>query len=105
KNVANEYVSAGNFQANVNFASGATISIPSLDGRAYAGSVTRTPSQNELTGTLTGTGGANMAINGAFFRGTTDPVKDVAGRFSVTASPVGSNFNYIGAGIFAGSRP
>ena len=41
---------------------------------------------NELTGTLTGTGGGNMQINGAFFRGATDPVKDVAGRFSVTAS-------------------
>ena len=59
---------------------------------------------NELTGTLTGTGGGNMQINGAFFRGATDPVKDVAGRFSVTASPSGPNFNYIGAGIFAGSR-
>ena len=97
-------MAAGNFQANVNFASGATISIPSLDGRAYSGSVTRTPAVNELTGTLTGTGGANMAINGAFFRGATDPVRDVAGRFSVTANPVGTNFNYIGAGIFAGSR-
>src|SRR5262249_28268157 len=64
----NEYVAAGNFQANVTFASVATISIPSLDGRAYSGPVARTPSQNELTGTLTGTGGANMAINGAFFR-------------------------------------
>jgi hypothetical protein len=104
KDVNTEYVAAGNFQANVNFASGATISIPSLDGRAYSGSVTRTPTLNELTGTLTGTGGANMAINGAFFRGATDPVKDVAGRFSVTANPVGPNFNYIGAGIFAGSR-
>jgi FecR-like protein len=100
----NEYVAAGNFQANVNFASGATISIPSLDGRAYSGSVVRTPGQNELTGALIGTGGANMAINGAFFRGATDPVKDVAGRFSVTANPVGPNFNYVGAGIFAGSR-
>jgi hypothetical protein len=104
KNANDEYVAAGNFQANVNFASGATISIPSLDGRAYSGSVTRTPAVNELTGTLTGTGGANMAINGAFFRGATDPVRDVAGRFSVTANPVGPNFNYIGAGIFAGSR-
>ncbi len=97
-------MAAGNFQANVNFASGATISVPSLDGRAYAGSITRTPGVNELTGTLTGTGGGNMQINGAFFRGATDPVKDVAGRFSVTASPSGPNFNYIGAGIFAGSR-
>ena len=35
KNANDEYVAAGNFQANVNFASGATISIPSLDGRAY----------------------------------------------------------------------
>jgi hypothetical protein len=104
KNANDEYVAAGNFQANVNFASGATISIPSLDGRAYSGSVTRAPALNELTGTLTGTGGANMAINGAFFRGATDPVRDVAGRFSVTANPVGPNFNYIGAGIFAGSR-
>ena len=43
---------------------------------------------NELTGTLTGTGGGNMQINGAFFAAPTDPVKDVAGRFSVTASPV-----------------
>jgi hypothetical protein len=103
KNVSDEYVAAGNFQANVNFAAGATVSIPSLDGRAYSGSVARTPGQNELTGILTGTGGANMAINGAFFRGATDPVKDVAGRFSVTASPVGA-FNYIGAGVFAGSR-
>ena len=100
----NEYVAAGNFQANVNFASGATISIPSLDGRAYSGSVTRTVGQNELTGTLTSPSGANMAINGAFFRGATDPVKDVAGRFSVTPNPAGPNFNYVGAGIFAGSR-
>jgi hypothetical protein len=99
-----EYVAAGNFQANVNFASGATLSIPSLDGRAYSGSVTRTPGVNELTGTLTGTGAANMAINGAFFRGATDPVRDLAGRFSVTASPVGPGYSYIGAGIFAGSR-
>jgi hypothetical protein len=104
KNLNNEYVAAGNFQANVNFASGATVSIPSLDGRAYAGNITRFPGTNELVGTLTGTGGANMALNGAFFRGATDPVKDVAGRFSVTGSPIGPNFNYIGAGIFAGSR-
>src|SRR5262245_32543839 len=102
--LSNQYVAAGNFQANVDFGSGATLSIPSLDGRAYSGSVSRTPGQNELAGTLTGTGGANMAINGAFFRGATDPVKDVAGRFSVTANPSGSTFNYIGAGIFAGSR-
>jgi hypothetical protein len=99
-----EYVAAGNFQANVNFASGATVSIPSLDGRSYWGSVTRTPGLNELTGSLAGAGGANMAINGAFFRGATDPVRDLAGRFSVTANPVGPGFNYIGAGIFAGSR-
>ena len=104
KSANDEYVAAGNFQANVNFASGATISIPSLDGRAYAGSVTRTPALNELTGTLAGTGGASMAINGAFFRGATDPVKDVAGRFSVTGNPVGPAYSYIGAGIFAGSR-
>ena len=104
KNGNNEYVAAGNFQANVNFASGATVSIPSLDGRAYSGSIARIPETNQLIGTLTDTGGANMAINGAFFRGATDPVKDVAGRFSVTASPVGASFNYIGAGVFAGSR-
>ncbi|HEU0062917.1 MAG TPA: FecR family protein [Hyphomicrobiaceae bacterium] len=101
---SDEYVAAGNFQANVNFASGATVSIPSLDGRTYAGSVTRTPGLNELAGTLSGTGGASMAINGAFFRGASDPVKDVAGRFSVTGNPVGPGFGYIGAGIFAGSR-
>jgi hypothetical protein len=59
---------------------------------------------NELTGSLAGAGGANMAINGAFFRGATDPVRDLAGRFSVTANPVGAGFSYIGAGIFAGSR-
>ena len=104
KSGSDEYVAAGNFQANVNFASGATLSIPSLDGRAYSGSVMRTPGLNELTGTLTGTGGANMAINGAFFRGATDPVRDLAGRFSVTANPIGPGYNYIGAGIFAGSR-
>jgi hypothetical protein len=104
KNGNDEYVAAGNFQANVSFASGATVSIPSLDGRAYSGSVTRTPGLNELTGTLTGTGGANMVVNGAFFRGVADPVRDLAGRFSVTAHPVGPNFSYIGAGIFAGSR-
>jgi hypothetical protein len=104
KTGSSEYLAAGNFQANVNFASGATISIPSLDGRAYSGSVTRTPGLNELAGTLSGTGGANMAINGAFFRGANDPVRDVAGRFSVTANPIGPVYNYIGAGIFAGSR-
>lgn len=89
---------AGNFSATVNFATGSgSMSVPNLDGRAYSGNFSQY--SNAFGGSLAGTSGANMNIVGTFFRGSTSPVQDIGGGFSVTGPS-----NYLGGGIFAGSK-
>ncbi|HXF55166.1 MAG TPA: FecR domain-containing protein [Hyphomicrobiaceae bacterium] len=119
KNGVNEYLAAGNFSYSADFGNPAasTMSVPNLDGVAYSGNVPFNRSTNSISGSISGYnvnpygplqhGSATMALDGAFFRGKTDPIKDVAGRFTVTGNPVNypaGNFRYIGGGIFAGSR-
>jgi hypothetical protein len=110
----NEYLSGSNFSYTANFGAPATssMSVTDLDGVSYAGALPFVRATNTISGSITGTnigagpltGSAAMNIEGAFFKGKTDPIKDVAGRFHITGNPSGPNFNYIGAGIFAGSR-
>jgi hypothetical protein len=114
KNSASEYLAGSNFSYSANFGSPAasTMSVTDLDGVTYAGTLPFVRATNTISGSISGTnigvgpltGSATMDLNGAFFKGKTDPIKDVAGRFHITGNPSGPNFNYIGAGIFAGSR-
>jgi hypothetical protein len=114
KNGANEYLSGSNFSYSANFGAPATssMSVTDLDGVTYAGTLPFVRATNTISGSITGTnigvgpltGSATMNLEGAFFKGKTDPIKDVAGRFHITGNPSGPNFNYIGGGIFAGSR-
>jgi hypothetical protein len=93
------------------------MSVADLDGVTYHGTVPFNRATNSIQGSISGYnvgyhgplhyGSATMALDGAFFQGKTDPIKDVAGRFTVTGNPVyypAGNFRYIGGGIFAGSR-
>jgi hypothetical protein len=89
------------------------MSVTDLDGVAYAGNVPFNRTTNTISGAITGTnvtpygpltGSATMSLDGAFFKGKTDPIKDVAGSFHVKGNPVGMEHKYIAGGIFAGSR-
>jgi hypothetical protein len=114
-----EYFSGSNFSytANFGYPSGSSMSVADLDGVTYHGTVPFNRATNSIQGSISGYnvgyhgplhyGSATMALDGAFFQGKTDPIKDVAGRFTVTGNPVyypAGNFRYIGGGIFAGSR-
>lgn len=123
-----EYIAASGFQYVANFGNPAasTMTVSSFDGVSYGGTVPfdRTRNTNAyvsnseilaaIDGIIPRTGGAalsgaTMEIGGMFFKGKTDPVKDVAGGFGVRANPVttsaGTNHNYIAAGVWAGSKP
>jgi hypothetical protein len=114
-----EYLAGSNFSYTANFGNPAasSMSVADLDGVTYAGNLAFVRATNTIAGSITGTnvypkgplwGSATMNLDGAFFKGKTDPIKDVAGRFFVTGNPTyypAGNFRYIGAGIFAGSRP
>jgi hypothetical protein len=119
KNGANEYLAGSNFsyKANFGYPAGSSMSVADLDGVTYHGTVPFNRATNSIQGSISGYnvnpygplhyGSATMALNGAFFQGKTDPIKDVAGRFTVTGNPAyypAGNFRYIGGGIFAGSR-
>ena len=122
-----EYIAASGFQYNANFGNPAasTMSVNSFDGVSYGGTLPFDRNRNTnayianpsipaaIEGTIPRTGGAaltsaTMEVGGMFFKGVTDPVKDVAGGFSVRANPVTSQtstqHNYIAAGAWAGSR-
>lgn len=125
--VSAEYISAGGFQYNANFANPAlsTMTVNGFDSANYSGTVGFNRSANvassagpsAISGSLaqvgvanTGSGvlsGATMSVNGAFYRGISDPAKDVAGNFQVKGLPSIStpgNYNYVAGGIWAGSR-
>jgi hypothetical protein len=118
KNGANEYLSGSNFSYKADFGapSSSAMSVSNLDGVKYSGTVPFYRSSNSIHGSIAGTnvgyhgplyGPATMQLDGSFFKGKTDPIKDVAGRFTVTGNPTyypSGNFRYIGGGIFAGSR-
>ncbi len=110
-----EYLTAAGFQYQANFGNPgvSTMSVTNLDGANFGGTVGFNRPLNQIQGSMTQTGGpplvgAQMDVKGAFFRGATDPVKDVAGNWTLKANPVstpaGLNHNLVGAGIFAGSR-
>ena len=115
-----EYTNAAAFQYSANFGNpnASTMTVTNFDGVNYGGTVgfnraANTAGQSSIAGQIPRTGGtaltgATMNVNGAFFQGRTDPVRDVAGGFTVRANPVtaaaGTNHNYIASGIFAGSR-
>ena len=118
RNIAagNEYLAGSNFSYSANFGAPAasSMSVTNLDGVSYSGNLPFVRATNTIAGSIAGTnvnpytgpltGSATMNLEGAFFKGKTDPIKDVAGRFHITGNPVGMEHKYIGAGIFAGSR-
>ncbi len=115
RNMGNEYLAGSNFSYSANFGSPAasTMSVTDLDGVAYAGNLPFNRATNTISGAITGTnvtpygplsGSATMSLDGAFFKGKTDPIKDVAGSFHIKGNPVGMEHKYIAGGIFAGSR-
>jgi hypothetical protein len=93
------YSAVGNFTQTWNFGSDSgTVSIANFDGLAtLTGSVT-SANRRELTGALTNGAGVTGNIAASFFRGTSDPVKNVGGNFNLTGT------NYQAGGIVAGQR-
>jgi|GEM_PF-3555564 len=93
------YSAAGSFTQTWNFGSDSgTVSISNFDGLAtLTGSVT-SANRRELTGSLSNGAGVTGNIAASFFRGTTDPVKNVGGNFNLTGT------NYQAGGIVAGQR-
>lgn len=93
------YSAVGNFTQTWNFGSDSgTVSIANFDGLAtLTGSVT-SANRRELTGALTNGAGVTGNVAASFFRGTSDPVKNVGGNFNLTGT------NYQAGGIVAGQR-
>jgi hypothetical protein len=93
------YSAAGNYQQTWNFGTDSgNVSISNFDGLAtITGSVTA-GNRREFVGTLSNGAGVTGNINGSFFRGTSDPVKNVGGNFSLTGT------NYQAGGIVVGQR-
>jgi hypothetical protein len=101
-NVANsgsQYTAASNFTNTVNFgAQTGAVTVPGFDGATYAGVVSFGPDPRNFNGSLAGTLGRTMAMNGSFFRGVSSPVGEMGGSVSVTGP------SYLASGIFIGKQ-
>ncbi|MDB5591084.1 FecR domain-containing protein [Enterovirga sp.] len=96
RNGSSEYLAASNFTNTVDFGNRTgVVSIPGLDGRSYAGTVTA-GGGNFIGGTIASSvPGSSMALNGQFFRGASGPAGEMGGTLSIGGTP-----GYAGAGIF-----
>lgn len=102
RNGSSEYLAAGNFQNTVNFGNQTgAVTIPSLDGRSYSGTVAAGGGGNIIAGTLASSvPGSSMTLNGQFFRGASGPAGEMGGTLTVGGTP-----GYSAAGIFNASGP
>lgn len=82
-----------------------TAAIVGVMGQSFGGSVTAAAAQpgNHYGGTLTGTRDGGGTIDGAFFRGGSDPVAATAGRFAVSGTTAAGN-PALAVGIVAGRQ-
>lgn len=104
RTAGNEYVAASNMTNAVNFATRSiAASIPSLDGRAYTGTLSIPTNSAATVGTLTGTGGVSMSVMGQFYGSVAGAApRELGGALTING---GANVpNYGGAGIFATRR-
>jgi trimeric autotransporter adhesin len=92
------YTTGGSYSQTWNFASDSgTATISNFDGLGNITATLSSANKREFTGSLAGTGiTGNLA--GSFFRGSTDPVKNVGGNFNISGT------NYQAGGIVAGQR-
>ncbi len=100
RNQFDQYIAAGSFQKNWNFATrSGTMSISNFDRGNYTAQSTPVANPGQFAYTGTGTNGA-LTVNGAFFASPTDPVKGVGGQFLI-----GNTANaYRASGVIVGQR-
>jgi hypothetical protein len=100
KNGALNYVAAGGFQKNWDFASrSGTITVSNFDGGNYTARSSPVANPGNFAYSGTGTRGA-ITVNGSFFASPTDPVKGVGGQFLINQT----GNSYRASGIVIGQR-
>jgi hypothetical protein len=105
-NNGSQYVAAGTFSNNVNFATRTgQVQVGGLDATTYNGTVNLQPGSALFGGSLgSGASNRNMSMGGQFFQGGPTNTTPLYGEMGGTISISGPN-NYIGSGIFAGRKP
>jgi hypothetical protein len=100
------YLAAGTFQNIVNFgARTGAVTIGSLDGATYTGTVNLTPATTQFGGAITGPNslGRTATLAGSFFQGgptnTTPAYGEMGGSLTLTGT------GYLGSGIFVARKP
>jgi hypothetical protein len=90
----------GSYQNVWNFASRTGTVTANFDGAAFNGNTAMIGNSARFNtpAAITGTGGRNLTLDGAFFTSPSDPAKYQAGSFAVKGS------NYTAGGVFAGQR-
>jgi hypothetical protein len=102
KSSGREYVAAGNFSNEVNFATGVgAVRVSGLDGRTYAGSVDHLRGSGYFVGSLDSSSAGNpvMDVIGQFYDGPAGRAHEMGGGVRINGGP-----SYIGAGTFAAAR-
>ena len=105
-NNASQYVAAGTFSNNVNFATRTgQVQVGGLDAATYSGTVNLQSGSAAFGGSLSSAPTSrNMSLAGQFFQGGPTNTTPLYGEMGGTISISGPN-NYIGSGIFAGRKP
>jgi hypothetical protein len=101
-NGANQYLAAGAFSHDWNFATraGAILAGSTFDGMALTGNAA-SANGRDFTGVMnaaSATISANGTYNGSFFKGGGDPTAAMAGQFKLGGT------NYVAAGTFAAQK-
>ena len=98
-NGANQYVAAGAFSHDWNFATrtGAILAGSTFDGMALTGNAA-SANGRDFTGVVNAAAGINGSYNGSFFKGGGDPIAAMAGQFTLGGA------NYVAGGTFAAQK-
>jgi hypothetical protein len=100
RNGITQYIAAGGFQKNWDFASrSGTITVSNFDGGNYTARSSPVANPGNFAYSGTGTRGA-ITVNGSFFASPTDPVKGVGGQFLINQT----GNSYRASGIVIGQR-
>jgi hypothetical protein len=105
-NSGSQYVAAGTFSNQVNFATkSGSVQVAGLDGSTYGGTVSFNGSAPIFAGSLnTGPSNRIMSMVGSFYQGgptnSTPLYGEMGGTFTITGPS-----NYLGGGIFVGRKP